>query len=98
MAFGFVNGLTETRSTMQGLPCGQQAQEERVHEGTLSRHTPLLVYEKEENLPFWELWTREEKETQRELERLRNSWYSSEPSAASKENEEAKLRRHSYLY
>ena len=54
--------------------------------------------EKEESILFWELWTPEEKEAQRERERLRNSCHTIRQTPIPAEQEEAELRRHSYLY
>jgi hypothetical protein len=48
--------------------------------------------EKEENISFWELWTPEEKEAQREREHFRNSWNSDRPAIIPKDQEEAELR------
>jgi hypothetical protein len=73
---------------------GKAAYMQEIQAGT----RPHPDGEKEENIPFWELWTPEEKEAQRERERLRNSWRSGKPAVTPREDEEAELRRHSYLY
>jgi hypothetical protein len=53
---------------------------------------------RERNKQFWDLWTPEEKEAQRERERLRNSWCPKRVAVVSQERWGAKRRRSSDPY
>jgi hypothetical protein len=54
--------------------------------------------EGERNIQFWDLWTPEEKEAQREQERLRDSWCPKRVAVVSQERWGAKRRRSSDPY
>jgi hypothetical protein len=54
--------------------------------------------EGERNMQFWDLWTPEEKEAQRERERLRDSWCPKRVAVVSQERWGAKRRRSSDPY
>jgi hypothetical protein len=54
--------------------------------------------ERERNMQFWDLWTPEEKEAQKERERLRDSWCPKRVAVVSQERWGAKRRRSSDPY
>ncbi len=70
--------------------------ERREHvKGTQASTRLPLDDEGERNMQFWDLWTPEEKEVQRERERLRDSWCPKRVAVASQERWGAKRRRSS---
>ncbi len=54
--------------------------------------------ERERNMQFWDLWNPEEKEAQRERERLRDSWCPKRSTAIPQEGWETKWGRNSDSY
>jgi hypothetical protein len=70
--------------------------EKREHVTGTQADTRLpLDDERERNMRFWDLWTPEEKEAQRERERLRDSWCPKRVAAVSRGGWGAKRRRNS---
>ncbi len=55
------------------LVVNEREEKERAKRTQAGSYQPLDE-EKERNMQFWDLWTPEEKEAQRERERLRDSW------------------------
>jgi hypothetical protein len=73
--------------------------EEKEHtKRTQASTCRLLGDEEERNVQFWDLWTPEEKEAQRERERLRDSWCPKRVAAVSQERWGVKRRRSSDPY
>ncbi len=70
--------------------------EKREYRKGIQADTRLpLDDERERNMQFWDLWTPEEKEAQRERERLCDSWCLKRLAAIPQEGCEAKRRRNS---
>ena len=73
--------------------------EEREHmKGTQASTRLPPDDERERNMQFWDLWTPEEKEAQRERERLRDSWRPKRVAVVSQERWGVKRRRSSDPY
>ncbi len=79
------------------LVVNEREEKERAKRTQASTCQPLDD-EEERNMQFWDLWTPEEKEAQRERERLRDSWCPKKVAAVSKERWGVKRRRSSDPY
>jgi hypothetical protein len=79
------------------LAVNEREERERMRGIQASTCLPLDD-EKERNMQFWELWTPEEKEAQRERERLRDSWCPKRVALVSQERWGVKRRRSSNPY
>jgi hypothetical protein len=79
------------------LVVNEREEKERAKRTQASACQPLDD-EEERNMQFWDLWTPEEKEAQRERERLRDSWCPKKVAAVSQERWGVKRRRSSDPY
>jgi hypothetical protein len=79
------------------LAVNKREEKERM-KGTQASTCRPLDEEEERNMQFWDLWTPEEKEAQRERERLRDSWCPKRVAAVSQERWGVKRRRSSDPY
>jgi hypothetical protein len=79
------------------LAVNKREEKERMKRTQASACRPLDD-EEERNMQFWDLWTPEEKEAQRERERLRDSWCPKRVAAVSQERWGVKRRRSSDPY
>ncbi len=79
------------------LAVNEREERERMKRTQASTCLPLDD-EEERNMQFWDLWTPEEKEAQRERERLRNSWCPKGVAVVSQERWGVKRRRSSDPY
>jgi hypothetical protein len=79
------------------LVVNEREEKERAKRTQASTYQPLDE-EEERNMQFWDLWTPEEKEAQRERERLRDSWCPKRVATISQERWGVKRRRSSDPY
>jgi hypothetical protein len=79
------------------LVVNEREEKERAKRTQASTYQPLDE-EEERNMQFWDLWTPEEKEAQRERERLRDSWCPKRVATISQERWGIKRRRSSDPY
>ncbi len=79
------------------LAVNEREEEERMKRTQANTCRPLDD-EEERNMQFWDLWTPEEKEAQRERERLRDSWCPKRVATVSQERWGVKRRRSSDPY
>jgi hypothetical protein len=79
------------------LIVNEREEKERAVRTRASSYQPLDD-EEERNMQFWDLWTPEEKEAQRERERLRDSWCPKRVATISQERWGVKRRRSSDPY
>jgi hypothetical protein len=79
------------------LAVNEREEKERMKRTQANTCRPLDD-EEERNMQFWDLWTPEEKEAQRERERLRDSWCPKRVATVSQERWGVKRRRSSDPY